>query len=95
MPVRWGLLSTAAISTELVGPLQQSETSDLIAVASRDAGRAAAYAARHGIPASYGSYEDLLCDDAIEAVYALPNGLHAEWSRRRSRRESTFSARSL
>jgi xylose dehydrogenase (NAD/NADP) len=82
MPVRWGLLSTAAISTELVGPLQQSETSDLIAVASRDAGRAAAYAARHGIPASYGSYEDLLNDDAIEAVYIpLPNGLHAEWSR--------------
>src|SRR5918992_997431 len=81
-PVRWGLLSTAAINDEVIGPLQQSDTSELLGVASRDAGKAAAYAADRGISRSYGSYEELLADEDIEVVYVpLPNRLHAQWTR--------------
>ena len=79
--LRWALLSTANINKALLGPLRQSARSELAAVASRDAGRAAAYAAQHAIPRAYGSYEDLLADPEIDAVYlSLPNGLHAALS---------------
>jgi predicted dehydrogenase len=54
-----------------------------VAVGSRDTGRAAAYAAERSIPRSHGSYEELLADDGVDAVYiSLPNGMHAEWTRR-------------
>ena len=54
---------------------------ELVGVASRDAARAAAYARKWEIPRSYGSYEDLLADPEIEAVYiSLPNTMHCEWS---------------
>lgn len=79
--LRWGLLSTANINKALLRPLRQSVRSELVAVASRDAGRAAAYAAQHAIPKAFSSYEDLLADPEIDAVYlSLPNGLHAEWA---------------
>lgn len=81
-PVRWGLLSTANINEELIDPLRRSERSELLAIASRDGGRAAAYAELHGIPRSYGSYEDLLGDEDVEVVYVpLPNALHVQWAR--------------
>ena len=55
--------------------------SELAAVASRDHGKAAAYAVEHHIPNAYGSYEDLLADPEIDAVYiSLPNSMHAEWT---------------
>lgn len=79
--VRWGLLSTARINNALLGPLQHSVRSRLAAVASRDAGKAVAYAAKHQIGKAYGSYEELLADPEIDAVYiSLPNSLHAEWT---------------
>ena len=79
--VRWGLLSTAKINAALIGPLQTAARSQLAAVASRDHGKAAAYAAEHHIPNAYGSYEDLLADPEIDAVYiSLPNSMHAEWT---------------
>jgi predicted dehydrogenase len=79
--LRWGLLSTANINKALLRPLRQSVRSELVAVASRDAGRAVAYAAQHAIPKAFGSYEDLLADPEIDAIYlSLPNGLHAEWA---------------
>ncbi|HHY55885.1 MAG TPA: Gfo/Idh/MocA family oxidoreductase [Chloroflexi bacterium] len=79
--LRWGLLSTANINKALLGPLRQSPRSELAAVASRDAGRAAAYAAEHQIPRAHGSYEALLADPDIDVIYlSLPNGLHAEWA---------------
>ena len=82
-PVRFGILSTAAIAEHLVGPLRDSPLTEPVAVASRDADRAAAWAARHGLPAAHGSYEALLADERVEAVYVpLPNGLHGEWTRR-------------
>lgn len=79
--VRWGLLSTAKINAALIGPLQTAARSQLAAVASRDHGKAAAYAAEHHIPKAFGSYEDLLADPEIDAVYiSLPNSMHAEWT---------------
>lgn len=79
--VRWGLLSTANINRALLGPLQQSERSELVAVASRNGEKAKAYAAEHGIPKAHGSYEALLADPEIDAIYnPLPNLLHREWT---------------
>ncbi len=83
-PVRWGVLGCAAIATRKVVPaMRRSERCDVLAIASRDHARAAASAADLGIPRSYGSYDELLADPDIEAVYIpLPNHLHAEWTLR-------------
>jgi len=79
--VTWGIVSTADINRKVIPGAQASEKVDLVAVASRDQGRADAYAREWGIPRAYGSYEGLLADPEIEAVYiSLPNTLHAEWS---------------
>jgi predicted dehydrogenase len=65
----------------VIPPAQESDKVDLVAVASRDQARADAYAREWGIPRAYGSYEALLADPEIEAVYiSLPNTMHAEWS---------------
>jgi D-xylose 1-dehydrogenase (NADP+, D-xylono-1,5-lactone-forming) len=80
-PVRWGIISTAHINRLVIPPGQASSKVDLIGVASRTQERANAYAAEWGIPRAYGSYEALLADPEIEAVYiSLPNTLHCEWS---------------
>ncbi len=80
--VRWGILSTADIGMQKVTPaIQRATNSDVVAIASRDAERAGEAAQRLGIPASYGSYEELLAADDVDAVYIpLPNDLHAEWT---------------
>lgn len=77
-PVVWGVLSTAKIGTEKVIPeMLASPLVELRAIASRSLPSAQAAAGRLGIPQAYGSYEDLLADPAIEAVYnPLPNHLH-------------------
>ena len=75
--IRWGLLSTAAIGRTVVAANPGAFT----AVASRDPAKAAAFAASAGLTTSFGSYEEMLASDAVDAVYvALPNSLHAEWS---------------
>ena len=81
-PIVWGVLGTARIALERVIPaMHPSGMCDVRAIASRDAGRAAEAARAAQIPVSHGSYEDLLADPAIEAVYIpLPNHLHVEWS---------------
>jgi predicted dehydrogenase len=80
-PVKWGILSTARINRAVIPPAHASEKVELVAVASRDQARADAYAAEWEIPRAHGSYESLLADDEIEAVYiSLPNNLHVEWS---------------
>ena len=80
-PVRWGILSTAHINRLLIPGALASPRVDLWAVASRDLVRAEEYARRWEIPTAYGSYEELLADPSIEAVYiSLPNTLHVEWS---------------
>jgi D-xylose 1-dehydrogenase (NADP+, D-xylono-1,5-lactone-forming) len=79
--VKWGILSTADINRKVIPGARASELVDLVAVASRDSGRAEAYAREWEIPRAYGSYEALLADPEIEAVYiSLPNTLHCEWS---------------
>jgi predicted dehydrogenase len=80
--VRWGVLGVASIAVRRVIPaMQKGEWSEIAAIASRD-GRKAAEAARTlGISKSYGSYDELLADPAIDAVYnPLPNHLHVPWS---------------
>ena len=80
-PVRWGLLSTARINEAIITGAAGTETTEIVAVASRDAERAAAYAAQHEIARAHGSYEALLEDDDIEVVYnSLPNSLHVPWT---------------
>jgi D-xylose 1-dehydrogenase (NADP+, D-xylono-1,5-lactone-forming) len=80
-PVTWGIVSTADINRKVIPGAHASEKVDLVAVASRDQERADAYAREWEIPRAYGSYEALLADPEIEAVYiSLPNTLHAEWS---------------
>jgi predicted dehydrogenase len=82
--VRWGVLGCAAIAVHKVVPaLQRSGLGEVVAVASRDAERAATTARSLGIPRSFGGYDELLADPDVEAVYIpLPNHLHAEWTRR-------------
>src|SRR5262245_25640652 len=77
----WGIISTADINRKLIPGAQASPKVDLLAVASRDQRRADDYAKEWGIERAYGSYEALLGDADIEAVYiSLPNTLHCEWS---------------
>ncbi len=80
--VKWGVLGVAKIATEKVIPaMQRGEVAEIAAIASRDLGRAQEAAGRLGIPAAYGSYEALLADPEIEAIYnPLPNELHVPWT---------------
>lgn len=79
--LQWGVIGTANIGRVAVLPaIQHSVNGDLLAVASRDAAKAESFAAKVGIPRTYGSYEALLAADDIDAVYIpLPNSLHHEW----------------
>ena len=80
-PVRWGILSTARINHAVLEPARVTDKAEVVAVASRDLARAEGYARGHGIERAYGSYEALLEDPGVEAVYnPLPNSMHAEWS---------------
>jgi predicted dehydrogenase len=80
--VSWGILSTAEIGLGKVIPgMQKGTYSKVEAIASRNLASAQRAASRLGIPKAYGSYEDLLADDSIQAVYIpLPNHLHVEWA---------------
>jgi D-xylose 1-dehydrogenase (NADP+, D-xylono-1,5-lactone-forming) len=79
--VRFGIISTAHINRLVIPPAHASDKVDLIAVASRDQARADGYAQKWEIERAYGSYEALLEDPDVDAVYiSLPNNLHAEWS---------------
>ena len=82
--VKWGVLGVAKIATEKVIPaMQGGQLTEIAAIASRDQGRAEAAARRLGIAKAYGSYEALLADPEIEAIYnPLPNEWHALWTER-------------
>ena len=81
-PLNWGILGAARIATSQVIPaLQDGDRHRILAIASRDAEKAAAAAKSLAIPRSYGSYEALLEDPEVEAIYnPLPNHLHVPWS---------------
>jgi predicted dehydrogenase len=80
--VRWGILSTAAIGVKKVIPgMRQGKFTEVTAIASRDRRKAEETARKLRIPKAYGSYEELLADPQIEAIYnPLPNQLHVPWS---------------
>ena len=80
--LRFGVLGAAKIAREkVIPPLMRSERCEVMGLASRDAARAAEAAEQLGIAKTYGSYEDLLADPDIDAIYnPLPNHLHVPWS---------------
>jgi xylose dehydrogenase (NAD/NADP) len=78
LSLRWGILSTANITNQLLG---SGHDQQFVAVGSRDLARAQAFASEHGLARAHGSYEELLADPEVDAVYnPLPNALHVEWS---------------
>jgi predicted dehydrogenase len=80
--IKWGVLGVASIATRKVIPgMQKGDWSEVTGIASRDLSRARKAAQELGIAKAYGTYEDLLADPEIEAVYnPLPNHLHVPWS---------------
>jgi xylose dehydrogenase (NAD/NADP) len=79
--VRWGIISTADINRKLIPGAHASPKVELLAVASRDEERALNYARTWDIERAYGTYDELLADPDVEAVYnPLPNTMHAEWT---------------
>ena len=79
--LRIGILGCANIARQFVRDVTPSPTVRIVGVGSRNADTAAAFAAAHGIGRHYGSYDALLADTGIDAIYLpLPNSLHAEWA---------------
>ncbi len=82
-PVRWGILGSAGITAKLLAGARRSSAVTIVAAGSRSQTRADAFAAANGIDRAHGTYEALLADRDIEAVYiALPNSLHHLWTLR-------------
>ena len=80
-PLRIGILGTAKIARAFTTAVAAAGTVKIAAVASRDAAKAEQFAKEHGVPRALGSYEALLADPEIEAIYnPLPNNMHAAWS---------------
>lgn len=78
--LRWGIIGPGGIARAFAGQLPQSRTGRLVAVGSRDPGRATAFAEKFGATRSYGSYQEVLDDAEVDAVYlAVPHPWHAEW----------------
>jgi predicted dehydrogenase len=82
-PVRIGILGAARIAPmALIKPAKGSSEVVVAAVAARDADRASEFATKHGIATAYGSYDELIADPGLDAIYnPLPNGLHGRWTR--------------
>jgi len=79
--VRWGVLSTANINRKVIPATQAAERCEVLAIGSRDRERAEAAASEFGIARAYGSYEEVLADPDVDAVYnPLPNDLHEGWT---------------
>jgi len=79
--LRWGVIGAAGINQSVIPAIQASSTGSVVAIASRDLAKAQSAAERFNIPTAYGSYEELLLDRSIDAVYIpLPNHLHKEWT---------------
>jgi predicted dehydrogenase/aryl-alcohol dehydrogenase-like predicted oxidoreductase len=84
--LRWGILSTGSIARRLAKSLQTSQTGVLVAVASRTEEKARAFANEFAVPRAYGSYDELLADPEVDAIYlATPHPDHAKWTIRAAR----------
>ena len=81
MAVKWGILSTADINKKLLAGAAETDDVEVVAVGSRTLERAEEFAQEWDIPRAYGTYEELLADPEVEAIYnPLPNTMHSEWS---------------
>ena len=81
MRVKWGIVSTAHINRLFLAGARESDSVEILAVASRDQARADEYARENQIERAYGSYEAILEDPDVEAVYiSLPNSMHVDWT---------------
>ena len=79
--LRWGVLSTASIGKKVVPAMQRGQYTSVVAIASRGLAKAQQAATALGIPTAYGSYEELIADPNIDAIYnPLPNHLHVPWT---------------
>ncbi|BDC34404.1 oxidoreductase [Candidatus Dependentiae bacterium Noda2021] len=79
--LRWGILSTAVFSEDIVKTIRQSDRSEVAAVASRSLQKAQDYANKHQIPIAYASYEELIDDPSIDVIFnPLPNSMHGTWT---------------
>jgi xylose dehydrogenase (NAD/NADP) len=79
--IRWGVLSTASIARLVIEATHRAERAEFVAVASRDGARARALTDELGLELSFGSYEELLASDRVDAVYvALPVSMHSDWT---------------
>jgi predicted dehydrogenase len=79
--LRWGVLSTASIGRQVIPAMQRGQYTSVVAIASRGLAKAEQAATALGIPTAYGSYEELVADPNIEAIYnPLPNHLHVPWT---------------
>ena len=80
-PVRWGILSTANIASKLARAINLAHNAELIAIASRTEARATEWAEKRNVPVAYGSYDELIYDSSLDAIYIpLPPSMHAEWT---------------
>ena len=79
--VRWGILSTAKIASKVYRAIKLASNAEIVAIASRTRERAEEWASEHGVERAYASYERLLADESIDAIYLpTPPTLHAEWT---------------
>jgi predicted dehydrogenase len=79
--LRWGVLSTASIGRKVIPAMQRGQYTSVVAIASRGLAKAQQAATAFGIPTAYGSYEELIADPNIDAIYnPLPNHLHVPWT---------------
>jgi predicted dehydrogenase len=79
--MRWGLLSTAMINRDLAAAAEGSPEAEVVAVGSRELARAEAHAREIGAARAYGSYDELLADPDVDAIYvSVPNSLHVDWT---------------
>jgi len=80
-PVAWGIIGAGAIAKAFVHGVSETETAQVVAVASRTLDKAEAFAKEHGLAAAHGGYEAILADDSVEAVYiATPHPMHPQWA---------------
>lgn len=80
-PLRWGILGTGNIARQFAAGMAGSKRGVLRTVGSRDAAKAQAFAHTHGVPVAHGSYDAVLDDPQVDAVYiSLPNSMHCQWT---------------
>jgi len=80
-PIRWGFLSTANITHKIARAIQKTTTNEIVCIGSRFLDKAQAWPTQYSIPRAYGSYQEVLDDPEVDAVYIpLPTTMHCEWT---------------